>query len=46
MSLKGLLTDEHLDNALPSSEALDEDVRGLELIGSGVLPDLKGLVNK
>jgi len=31
--------DEHLDNLLPSGEPLDENVGGLELMGSSVLLD-------
>jgi hypothetical protein len=35
------LTDKHLDDLLPGSEPLNEDVGRLELMGSSVLLDLR-----
>lgn len=36
----GILTDEHLDDTLPSLESLDKDVGRLQLMWGGVLLDL------
>lgn len=36
----GILTDEHLDDTLPSLESLDKDVGRLQLMRGGILLDL------
>lgn len=36
----GILTDEHLDDTLPSLESLDKDVGRLHLMRGGILLDL------
>ena len=39
------LTDKHLDNLLPGGKPLDQDIRRLELMRSGVLLDLERWVS-
>jgi hypothetical protein len=41
-SLYTTRTDEHLDDLLPRGESVNQDVGGLELVGSSVLLDLMG----